>query len=111
MTERILYCVFSRFLLPPFCDNAHTRSHSSVHILSGRANNYSLSDTFGSTIIPLGKRTTKHIRWIGPSLVSEKTEKPMWDCPWGWPCSKFLALHCINLYAVENHHPVHRNYA
>ena len=30
---------------------------------------------------------------------------------WDWPCSKFLALHCINLYAVENPHPVHRNYA
>ena len=27
---------------------------------------------------------------------------------WDWPCSKFLALHCINLYAVENPHPVHR---
>ncbi len=69
-----------------------------MHILSGRANNYSLSDTFGSTIIPLGKRTTKYIRWIGPSLVAEKQKKPMRD----WPCSKFLALHCINLYAVEN---------
>src|SRR5271157_5220006 len=31
-----------------------------------------LSDTFGSTTIPLGKRTTKYIRWIGPSIVSEK---------------------------------------
>jgi hypothetical protein len=29
---------------------------------------------------------------------------------WDWPCSKFLALHCINLYAVGNPHPVHRNF-
>jgi hypothetical protein len=27
-----------------------------------------------------------------------------------WPCSKFLALHCTNPYAVENPHPVHRSF-
>jgi len=28
---------------------------------------------------------------------------------WDWFCSKFLALHCTNPYAVKNPHPVHRN--
>src|SRR5271165_4638967 len=75
--------------IPPFCDSAHTRSHSSVHILSGRANNYSLSDTFGSTIIPLGRRTTKYIRWIGPSLVSEKQKN---QCGTGLVLNSWLSI-------------------
>src|SRR5260370_15567696 len=29
---------------------------------------------------------------------------------WQWPCSKLLALHCTSSYAVENPHPVHRNF-
>jgi len=44
-------------------------SHNITRI--GESTNYSRSANFGSTTIPLGKRTTKYIRSIGPPIVSE----------------------------------------
>src|SRR5271165_2008177 len=105
MTERILYCVFSRLLYLHFVTML-ILDPTALCIFYPGGPTTTASPTLSaqqSSRWVRGRRNT----FVGLVLHSSlKSRTPMWD----WPCSKFLALHCINLYAVGNPHPVHRNF-
>ncbi len=105
MTERILYCVFSRFLYLDFVTMLILDPTALYIFYPGRPTT-TASPTLSaqqSSRWVRGRRNTFGGLVLQSSLKNRKTNV-------GRPCSKFLALHYTDLHAVENPHPVHRDF-